>query len=284
MIGLYLQCPFYGSTAAGVTVSVHDGSRVPQTTRRCIISKLLTLASVLWRIVKRSEDAEYCRFLLSEKITETIYPKYKFSEFGRVFLHDKKFVAYHDRYVGSKNYRSYDRKYTLDQLMGLVLDVEGDTAECGAYRGASSYLVCRSIRGCGKTHHVFDSFAGLPVPSSEDGPYWKEGDMACSEGAIRHNLKEFDYVSYHVGWIPDRFHEVANCSFAFVHIDVDLYRPTLDSLVFFYERMSSGGVILCDDYGFESCPGAQRAMDGFFLGKKERIIGLTTGQGLVIKR
>ena len=32
------------------------------------------------------------------------------------------------------------------------------------------------------------------------------------------------------GWIPTRFQEVADRHFAFVHIDVDLYEPTRDSL------------------------------------------------------
>ena len=35
------------------------------------------------------------------------------------------------------------------------------------------------------------------------------------------------------GWIPDRFDEIALKKFCLVHIDVDLYQPTLDSLNFF---------------------------------------------------
>ena len=35
------------------------------------------------------------------------------------------------------------------------------------------------------------------------------------------------------GWIPSRFEEVKDKNFSFVHIDVDLYQPTLDSLNFF---------------------------------------------------
>lgn len=72
--------------------------------------------------------------------------------------------------------------------------------------------------------------------------------------------------------------------FCFVHIDVDLYQPTYDSLAFFYERTSSGGIILCDDYGFITCPGAKAAMDSFFLNKLERIVCLPTGQGFVVKK
>jgi hypothetical protein len=42
-------------------------------------------------------------------------------------------------------------------------------------------------------------------------------------------------------------------------------------------------MMVCDDYGFDSCPGARRAMDDFFAERPECIIHLPTGQGLVLK-
>jgi len=90
-------------------------------------------------------------------------------------------------------------------------------------------------------------------------------------------------VFYHKGWIPQRFADVSESDFCFVHLDVDLYQPTLDSLQFFYDRMPRGGIILCADYGFITCPGARQAMDAFFAAKKENIVCLPTGQAFVQK-
>ena len=247
------------------------------------MSRLRSYARLIGRLVKGQQSVEYVRFLLAERITAAIYPKYRFSEFGRLFLEDEEFRQYHDRYVHTKRYRSLDRKYTLDQLLKLVTTIDGDTAECGAFEGASSYLICRRIEGSNKQHHVFDSFAGLSAPSQDDGVYWTRGDLAIGESAIRKTLGKFDFVVYHTGWIPERFHEVADLKFSFVHVDVDLHAATLASLRFFYPRVSRGGVILCDDYGFRSCPGAKKAMDEFFLDKVENIVCLPTGQGLVIR-
>jgi len=227
---------------------------------------------------------EYTRFVICEIFSNLVYKRYKFSEFGRIWLTDEIFVSYYETMVGTDNYHSLDRKYTLDQLMQLAVLIKGDTAECGAYKGASSFLICRRIAETGKTHHVFDSFEGLSSPNKEDGSYWTKGDLCCNEQEIVKTLKTFKFVVYHKGWIPDRFHEVKKKSFCFVHLDVDLYQPTLDSLSFFYKRMLPGGIILCDDYGFVSCPGAKSAMDQFFAEKPEPVISLTTGQGLVIKR
>ncbi len=245
--------------------------------------KAITAARLVFDALTKGENAEYSRFTLAERLSRLVYPKYKFSEFGRLFLEDDNFLRYYESFEGTENYRSLDRKYTLDQLMKLVASVEGDTAECGAFRGASSYLICRRMAGSGKKHHVFDSFEGLSDPQPEDGAYWKGGDLSSSEIIIRDNLKDFDNVVYHKGWIPQKFYEVEDSKFSFVHLDVDLYQPTIDSLEFFYERMGSGGIILCDDYGFATCPGAKKAMDSFFADKSEGIVRLPTGQGFVVK-
>jgi hypothetical protein len=89
---------------------------------------------------------------------------------------------------------------------------------------------------------------------------------------------------FYPGWIPERFNEAAACRFCFVHIDVDLYQPTRDSLEFFYPRMSPGGMIVCDDYGYVNCPGAKQACDELAADWPERWLHLPTGQGLLIKQ
>src|SRR5688572_31529904 len=42
--------------------------------------------------------------------------------------------------------------------------------------------------------------------------------------------------------------------------DVDVYQPTRDSLEYFYPRLVTGGILVCDDYGW---PGARKAVDDF---------------------
>lgn len=87
----------------------------------------------------------------------------------------------------------------------------------------------------------------------------------------------------HKGWIPERFKDVEDMKFSFLHVDVDLYDPTIDSLKFFYDRMTTGGIIMCDDYGSVSCPGAKKAFDEFFADKQENILELPSAQAIVVK-
>ena len=60
-------------------------------------------------------------------------------------------------------------------------------------------------------------------------------------------------------------------------------QPTIDSVSFFYPRLSPGGILVCDDYGFTTCPGATRAIDEFFAGKPEKMLALGGGGGFVVK-
>lgn len=183
-----------------------------------------------------------------------------------------------------------DRKFVLFQLAKAVNCVDGDTAECGVYKGASSYLILKANENSSKLHHIFDSFEGLSSPKPEDQISikrvfkWKKHDLSVSEPEVRDNLKDFEKIKLYKGWIPQRFNEVSDRKFSFVHIDVDIYQPTYDSLTFFYTRTSPGGIIVCDDYGFETCPGAKHACDEFLEDKEEKIVHLPTGQGVIIKR
>jgi len=224
------------------------------------------------------------RYAWGERVFSTFVPDVKLAEFGRSFFHDREFFADYERF-DRLNYRSLDRKYALKELLRLALRCPGALAECGVFRGASAFLMAQAIRrdGGGRRLHLFDSFVGLSAPDVMDGVYWAAGSLACGQAEVAVNLAEFaDLVSFHDGWIPERFSDVAGTRFCFVHIDVDLFQPTRDALEFFYPRMVAGGLILCDDYGFETCPGARHAMDAFFAEQPEPIVHLPTGQGLVL--
>lgn len=187
-----------------------------------------------------------------------------------------------------RNLRSAERKFAVVQLVRSLADVPGDTVECGALAGATSYFICRERPQT--THHVFDSFEGLPQPRREDSPpfpwarSWQPGELCSPQKTLERNLAAFSRLKVYPGWIPGRFDEVAEVAFSFVHIDVDLYQPTLDSIAFFYPRTTRGGILVCDDYGYLNCAGAKQACDEFMADKPEPLIHLPTGQAVVFKQ
>lgn len=184
------------------------------------------------------------------------------------------------------NYYSEERKFALREFVRLTAGLDGCLAECGANVGVSAYFMAEEAPTT--ELFLFDSFEGLSEPAEIDAApagiqTWRRGDMSADEEILRENLKEFSNITILKGWIPDRFSDVADRRFRLVHIDVDLYEPTQDSLEFFYPRLVAGGVIVMDDYGFLTCPGAFQAAESFMEDKPEHIVHLPTGQGVIIR-
>ncbi len=226
------------------------------------------------------------RHRLLRRFAALVYPEYSFSDWGRRLDRERDFGREHDRFFREGDLAVVrDRRYALRELARFTLTVPGDFVECGTFSGCSAALLASMLRerGVSKQICLFDSFAGLPSPQSPDGDQWSEGDLAYPLDLVRSNLSCFDNIEYFEGWIPERFSEVSTRQFALVHIDVDLYAPTLASLEFFYPRISPGGLIVCDDYGFESCPGATLAVDEFARAHSLEIVNLPSG-GCIIPR
>lgn len=195
------------------------------------------------------------------------------------------------KFQGPKSHYVHERRFSLYSLATAVGGLPGATAECGCLYGEGSHLILAASGG-ESTHHIFDSFEGLSEPSQgRDEPRqswvrpWVQGDLAVDAQVVQKNLHAFaDRVVLHPGWIPDRFPEVKHEQFRLIHIDVDLYQPTLDSYEFFRPRVVTGGMIICDDYGSLTCPGARSAFDEAACKFGDKVIELTTGQGVVFVR
>jgi O-methyltransferase len=71
--------------------------------------------------------------------------------------------------------------------------------------------------------------------------------------------------------------------FAFVHLDADLYEPTLAGLRFFYPRVAPGGFLIVHDYN--AWAGARKAVMDFMQDKVETVVPLPdkSGSALVVK-
>lgn len=222
------------------------------------------------------------RYLMVAKISNMLYPYFCHTERAKYFLTNEEFIKDYKRFDKLSTH-SLDRKYSVMQFLKLALQSEGDTAECGVYQGATSYFILK-YGSKERMHHVFDSFEGLSKSETVDGTYWPTWALSCGLSEVQKNLEEFKNVAYYKWWIPHEFHKVADKTFSFVYIDVDLYQPTKDSLTFFYERLSEGGVIMCDDSGFTSCPGARQAIDELQAETWAVVLELSSGQSVVMRK
>lgn len=186
---------------------------------------------------------------------------------------------------------------TLVRLLMDTSSLDGDVAECGCFMGLSSYLMCdylrtRSPNYRGARYHIFDSFEGLSAPTLEDDvpeefERAKQIKAMCAQGAfaaslnqVRRNLADFPDIKFHPGWIPLTFQGLPEHQYRFVHVDVDLYDPTLESFEYFYPRLAAGGVLVSDDYGW---PGARKAIDEFCAERNVQVAVTAYQQAVLIK-
>jgi hypothetical protein len=169
-----------------------------------------------------------------------------------------------------------DRFLSLLNRFDEVRELEGRVAECGCFQGLSSFLLCSRARRHnpafdGAGYEIYDSFQGLSEPRAEDtdaaeselAPVRNDmtkGKYAATLDQVKNGLAPFPGIAYFPGWIPEAFPAANANRYRFVHVDVDLYQPTLDSFRYFWPRLVPGAMIVCDDFGW---PGGKRAVEEF---------------------
>lgn len=146
--------------------------------------------------------------------------------------------------------------------------VEGDIVECGVWNGGTAALMVLANRRDDRHVWLFDSFAGFPKPGEKDVP----GTIGIQEGEWKGSLPRVKRLFAQIGlpearthivpgWFKDTLPVSSIRQIALLHLDADLYDSVKLSLECFYDRLSPGGYVVLDDYGF--WPGCRTAVDEF---------------------
>ncbi len=175
--------------------------------------------------------------------------------------------------------------WVLYSLARQALAVSGDFLEAGVYRGGTARLLRGIIDKSGERRilHLMDTFAGMPKTNRALDIHQEKDFADTTVDAVATFVGREEWVLYRKGYIPDSFKGMENNRFAFAHIDVDIYKSILDCCEFIYPRMVPGGILVFDDYGFPSCPGARVAVDQYFQNKREIPLVLHSGQAIVFR-
>ena len=205
-----------------------------------------------------------------------------------------------DSSTGQNQYRSPQgitwRYNTLIWAARTCMAVPGDFVECGVFRGDMTWMVTEmtDLRGAGKKFYIYDTFTGFVsrYSSADDFPgapqYLEEIDReyraADIEGYVRKRFRDKDYVVVTKGVVPDVLNEIAPQRIAFLHLDLNSPRAEAAALEFLLDRVTLGGIVVFDDYGWKHFQNHKESIDRWVTVRGQVILELPTGQGLMIKR
>ena len=155
----------------------------------------------------------------------------------------------------------------LKNYSAIMNNFNGTVAEAGVFRGefAKEINACFPNSNC----YLFDTFEGFDKRDLETEKIYTsslvEGNLnTTSENIVLNKMPYKDKVKIFKGYFPETVtDEVLNQKYIFVNLDMDLYKPTLEGLRIFWDRMIDGGVILVHDYFSEAFPNVRQAIHDF---------------------
>ncbi len=148
--------------------------------------------------------------------------------------------------------------------------IPGDLVECGTAHGGSAALLGLALKRLNEKRRlwIFDTFEGLPAPSNADPDLeiarLYTGDSRADLGEVSALLDQLGLgaqCELVKGLFQDTLPASAVETIAVLHIDCDWYESVKICLDQLYDRVSPGGIIQFDDYGYWA--GARKAVDEF---------------------
>ena len=174
-----------------------------------------------------------------------------------------------------------------------ALCAEGDFVECGVHTGILSGAIAVWTNWptqAGRTMWLLDTFDGMPEDQLSDAEkklgladynqaYRGMDDLA----RIRQKFEPVANVKIVPGRVPDTLATVTAEKVAYLSIDMNMALPEIAAVTHFWPKLSPGGVILLDDYNWLPHVTQKTAFDAFAKAHGVPILGLPTGQGVIVK-
>ncbi len=244
------------------TRAARDDAEVVRLRRRYLDLMKGALTHTIYRPIDvRFENAGY---VVGEEMRESVENEFSKPGFdwADVRADGRDWPRFAQSMIGLKRLENVER--CVEQV--LVDRVPGDLIETGVWRGGAVILMRAILEAYGDHERVVyaaDSFCGLPPPDEAAYPadtgsrLHSAEPLAVARSEVERNFALYglldDQVRFLEGWFADTLPTVADRTWSVVRLDGDMYGSTMDALVNLYPRLSVGGFLIVDDYGFEPC-------------------------------
>lgn len=186
--------------------------------------------------------------------------------------------------IANHTLTSHDRVIALVDSVRHVAQtgVPGAIVECGVWRGGSMMAIALTLIEQGDTSrdlYLFDTFTHMPPSGPED--YLANGQKVVDVDddaeipdtyafipidAVRDAMLSTGYPAERIhlvqGLVEDTIPSGAPDAIALCRLDTDYYESTKHEMEQLWPRLTSGGVLIIDDYGHFL--GAKKAVDEYF--------------------
>ena len=201
------------------------------------------------------------------------------------WLSDDHFMSLYD---AIKNHSLVDiyRCWELYTLGHQLSDINGCYLEVGVWRGGTGALLADVANNYGKTVYLADTFSGVVKASHEDTVYYGGEHSDTSVEIVQTLMQDLKLANVEIleGIFPDQTGDQIPQNIALLHCDVDVYESAAHIISFVQDRLCSGGVIVFDDYGFDSCVGITRLVNKLKSDPKWFFVHNLNGHALLIKK
>jgi O-methyltransferase len=203
------------------------------------------------------------------------------------FRRDPRFIRAMRKNVRTRQEASLQlRLNTLVWATQHALHIDGDFVEAGVWRGFCSAVVTDYLDfgRIPKTFYLYDTFEGIPADLDSE----KHNSPLFSETNLYENVvarfAEYPNVRVVKGAVPASFAEALPERISFLHLDMNSSKSEVAALDVLFDRISPGGIIVFDDYGWLGYEAQKHAEDAFMKQRGYQILELPSGQGLLLKR
>lgn len=173
------------------------------------------------------------------------------------------------------------RLVTLVWAARTALRADGDFVECGCYKGVSARIISEVVgfADLPRRYYLYDLFQ-----HDETMPH--HSMLEHSEtlvDQVRERFADMPNVTITQGRVPDSLAQAAPDKIAFMHLDLNNAEAEIGALEVLFDRISPGGVLILDDFGWLAYQKQMKAEIQWMLPRGYHILELPTGQGMVIK-
>ncbi len=192
---------------------------------------------------------------------------------------------YENGFYATADPSRFSKFITHLELFNQTSTVRGEILEFGIFKGNSFFrwIKFRDLLEHTSSRKVigFDIFGDFPEAKFEADKKRRDDFVEETNGGKSISLEEMQELldkqslSKNVELIKgdilvtlkDYLIKNPHLKISLLHIDVDLYEPVKEILEQLYDRVSTGGIIILDDYG--TFAGTNKAVDDFFKNKAE---------------